>query len=1226
MHLYRLAIFIASILLVDAAYLSGNLSISYDPKPTLMFSTFAVKVDAKPNDKGCYIHKMAAGETCAYLIDKFTNVKSISNLNSWNKDTPGWEGCDNGHPWAGDEVCVSTGGYPDKRPSKNSDGSCKIHVIKSGESCGVLDKMYYLKPGDMYKFNEDNPNWVSCQDGRPWVGDRVCVSEGTPPSKDVTTNPDGSCYSHELKAGETCADMDKMYGLGPGDMYTFNENTPRWTNCQSLYEGLNVCVSKGTPAGNSVSKNKDGSCYVHTVSKGETCGSIDKLYKLNGGDNYKFNKNTYMWQGCKNNHPWVGDKICVTEGNPPKPPIDKKAECGPTAAGKEYDVKCPLNACCSQFGFCGLTSEFCKKTDSLTGAPGTAGCISNCGYGKQHTDTRSDFDKIVYWMDSDGKMASDPKELENDYDIMHYAFVNINSDFSIDDSKIKASDFLNLNMKRVASFGGWDFSTNPSTYKIFRNIVSSSGNREKFATNVVNFLKKYNLDGIDLDWEYPGAPDIPGIPADNPTNGKNYNELLKLIKSKLPSGKTLSIAIPASYWYLKNYPIKDMQANIDYQVFMTYDIHGTWDLDKDPHVKCHTNKTEVIDALKMLDKAGVQIGKTYGGIANYGRSYKLSSSSCTGVGCQFSGGGDKGPITETAGVLALSEIDDINSWATKGKRWTDAESQCDFMTYNDNSVVAWPKAGQRDSMENMFHNSGLKGSVLWAGNYFKHDEYSGCDVLKHYPFGEEKISEDCDIYQQMIDLGKEVVKTFKDKVEPNLQEYLKQQRESLINKSIKNNSFNEKEARNLFKNTEILIKQLENKLNVNKKVSYKYIYRCKIFNTALLEFINNKNKRYDIITANTDQLTSIIDFTNPSLLSIEVEAAAVALGTLLIAPAVVALGAGAAVLAISFVLMDKNQYETTIDIDTEITVHLENGEILTDDLLSIINEQTNKELITDIPDQKTDVTTASSMCSYDTCTGDGCGMTLFSAPIDQLCVRIQNRVTYNVGNIQRVRMLQSRLPNPLPLYIININNQSHGVACNAMQWVTQKSNFALNTDEMLEMTYIDINERTKKRGVLMKGVTRSNTRNNNEFNFAPSPFYQNDEFPFNSVEEGYNSKNGKYDVSIMYIDAADNWIDGQNIERFYGATKPGKSTDPKSEKYVKNDWRYLIPNDSNSGEREGSLLNKGKFYVLINLPDDIDCSKYMKLPTGNQVNNIFEYPMGQIPIDPDLYGLRKLKI
>lgn len=36
------------------------------------------------------------------------------------------------------------------------------------------------------------------------------------------------------------------------------------------------------------------------------------------------------------------------------------------------------------------------------------------------------------------------------------------------------------------------------------------------------------------------------------------------------------------------------------------------------------------------------------------------------------------------------------------------------MTYDDNNVVAWPKAGQRTAMEDMFHSSGLKGSVLWA--------------------------------------------------------------------------------------------------------------------------------------------------------------------------------------------------------------------------------------------------------------------------------------------------------------------------------------------------------------------------------------------------------------------------------------------------------------------------------------------------------------------------------
>ncbi|KAJ7921866.1 hypothetical protein B0H13DRAFT_1502760, partial [Mycena leptocephala] len=37
---------------------------------------------------------------------------------------------------------------------------------------------------------------------------------------------------------------------------------------------------------------------------------------------------------------------------------------------------CPLNACCSAFGFCGLTDEFCTTTFDYQGANP---CISNCG-------------------------------------------------------------------------------------------------------------------------------------------------------------------------------------------------------------------------------------------------------------------------------------------------------------------------------------------------------------------------------------------------------------------------------------------------------------------------------------------------------------------------------------------------------------------------------------------------------------------------------------------------------------------------------------------------------------------------------------------------------------------------------------------------------------------------------------------------------------------------------
>lgn len=467
------------------------------------------------------------------------------------------------------------------------------------------------------------------------------------------------------------------------------------------------------------SQNADGSCYAHKMAAGETCQFLMDKFSIKKNDIVNWNTNTFGWMGCDNGHPWAGDMVCVSKGTPPKPAANPQAVCGPQAPGAAFNTKCPLNACCSQYGFCGSTSEFCDKVDSPTGAPGTAGCISNCGYGKVHTDTRSDFKNIVYWIDTDTKLGSDPHLLDDGtYSAVHYSFVNINKDLSIDDSKFKASRFLSLKSKKVATFGGWAFSTSPSTYNIFRTAVSGSSTREKFATNLVNFLKTYNLDGIDLDWEYPGATDIPGIPAGNKNDGKNFLELLKSIKAKLPSGKTLSIAIPATSWYLKNYPIRDMQPYIDYQIFMTYDIQGIGSTGN--YLQCHTNKTEVVEALKMLDKAGVEIGKTYGGLANYGRSYKLSSTSCTAVGCGFSGLGAQGPISNSPGVLADSEINDITGSTRKNKRWTDNAAQCDIMVYDKNYWVAWPKAGQRQSMQDFFHHAGLAGSALWVGNYFKH--------------------------------------------------------------------------------------------------------------------------------------------------------------------------------------------------------------------------------------------------------------------------------------------------------------------------------------------------------------------------------------------------------------------------------------------------------------------------------------------------------------------------
>jgi len=84
-----------------------------------------------------------------------------------------------------------------------------------------------------------------------------------------------------------------------------------------------------------------------------------------------------------------GPDACGTNGQSPNDVCwsncDAHAECGKYA--KVAGAKCPLNVCCSQYGFCGMTDEFCKKGDD----PDT-GCQSNCdqpGSGSSGGDVQS---------------------------------------------------------------------------------------------------------------------------------------------------------------------------------------------------------------------------------------------------------------------------------------------------------------------------------------------------------------------------------------------------------------------------------------------------------------------------------------------------------------------------------------------------------------------------------------------------------------------------------------------------------------------------------------------------------------------------------------------------------------------------------------------------------------------------------------------------------------------
>ena len=169
------------------------------------------------------------------------------------------------------------------------------------------------------------------------------------------------------------------------------------------------------------------------------------------------------------------------------------------------------------------------------------------------------------------------------YTHVHFAFATINPDWSLNISTVAAQFpfFVAMrDVKRIISIGKWGFSTDPGTYKIFREVVNSESSRQTLVSNVVDFLIEHNLDGVDWDWEYPNEPDIPGIPAGTVADSTGLflllEELSVAIAARAP-GRTVSITAPSSYWYLREFPILALSYVVDYIVYMTYDLHGQWD-------------------------------------------------------------------------------------------------------------------------------------------------------------------------------------------------------------------------------------------------------------------------------------------------------------------------------------------------------------------------------------------------------------------------------------------------------------------------------------------------------------------------------------------------------------------------------------------------------------------------------------------------------------------------
>lgn len=396
-------------------------------------------------------------------------------------------------------------------------------VILSEDLIAVQDAIQQWSQGNCVTSYGETSDWEEITYALP-ASDPVSNStatakpEASASQATAALQPRSTCSTIQVALYDDCTKLAGECGITVADFEAYN---PIPNLCTTMMPGQHVCCSPGTMPDYLPQPYANGTCAIHTVHAGDLCKYLAASYTISVTDIENFNKDTWGWMGCGDLQ--IGAYICISSGSPPLPAPLANAVCGPQvpgtinpSAGTNLSTlnECPLNACCDIWGQCGTTEEFCTITQSTTGAPGTAqaltnGCISNCGTNIVSSSAPSEFRKVGYFEGFDQSrpcLSSSVMSLaDSDYTHVHLAFAEITSDFKVNVSSISAqfNDFISLQVpwKKVLSFGGWTFSTSPSTY-IFREAVQSA-NRDTFVANIVDFVAQYQLDGVDFDWEYP---------------------------------------------------------------------------------------------------------------------------------------------------------------------------------------------------------------------------------------------------------------------------------------------------------------------------------------------------------------------------------------------------------------------------------------------------------------------------------------------------------------------------------------------------------------------------------------------------------------------------------------------------------------------------------------------------------------------------------------------------
>jgi chitinase len=260
----------------------------------------------------------------------------------------------------------------------------------------------------------------------------------------------------------------------------------------------------------------------------------------------------------------------------------------------------------------------------------------------------------------------------------------------------------------LISVGGASHSTN------FSAVSGDAATRAQLAQSCVQFMTQKGFDGIDIDWEFPGAAD-----------SENFTALLQELRSQLDAqgdadGRDylLTIAAPAGPQHIINLQLALIHPYLDWINLMTYDFStaSSHETNFVAPLFTYQGALNVNAAVTSYLGSGVPAAKIVLGVRFVGTGWQ-------GVGPTNDGlyQTDAGPATGTwdlpgatpSGSFGYQDIED-NYLPSYTRRW-DGEAQVPWLYNADTGIMISYEDPESVTTKTNFVLSNQLGGIMGAG-------------------------------------------------------------------------------------------------------------------------------------------------------------------------------------------------------------------------------------------------------------------------------------------------------------------------------------------------------------------------------------------------------------------------------------------------------------------------------------------------------------------------------